>query len=141
MITDLTDVFVQALGRASQWHADQLSADLAGLIQAEGGRFEWGRASGEEWMALDGTERQLYALVWTHAPLAILQPHVSQALRDFLTLHDALLIEDADWHTAIYSIRPETIRAHGLPDFWPLDRDDPTEKSFSLLDLYTVTNN
>jgi hypothetical protein len=141
MITDLTDIFVQALGHASQWHAGAVSADLARLILEEGGSFEWGRTSGEEWMALDGAQRRQCALVWTHAPLAILKPHVSDVLRAFLARHDALCIEEADWNAVAYCIHPEVIRAHGLPYFWPPDPDDPTEKAFSILDLYDLTNN
>lgn len=141
MIIDLTDIFLQALSRASNWHAEDVSADLARLMQQEGGYCEWSRASGEEWMALDGAQRHLYALVWTHAPLAILQPSISDVLRKFLASHDALCIEEADWNAVAYCIDPEVIRAHGLPRFWPLDSDDPTEKAFSILDLYAVTNN
>lgn len=141
MIHDLTDLFLQALAHKGAWDAEQVSVELASLIRREGGDFAWGRTSGEEWMALDSAGAHQYALVWTHAPLAIIHPQVSVPLRDFLEHSNALLIEADDWHAVAYSIEPAAIRAHGVPDFWPLDQDDPTEKAFSILDLYDVTNN
>ncbi len=141
MIHDLTDTFLQALKRKGQWKPEEASGELAALAKQEGCDFQWGRTTGEEWMAIDSPSHGQYALIWTHAPLAIMHSYVSMAIRDFIERHNGQMIVADGWHVVAYRIDPDVIRAHGVPYFWPLDADDPTQNAFSILDLYDVTCN
>lgn len=144
ILYDLTPLFVQAFLRKGEWDPVQVSHEARALIQHEGGRFYWSRASGEQWIALNRKIGDLSALIWTQGPLALIAPAVSDALRAFLVRHAALTLEVADWYADVYRINPAPIVALGLTDFWPGGSHDPErahEKALCIADLLSLTDN
>ena len=136
---DLTDTFVAALSHKSGWDPTRVRADVIPILKREGGIFKWGQTAGEEWMTLESKGRENYALIWTHAPLAIVRPHIGETLREYLSLHNVCMIQADDWNAIAYSIDPAVVRTHGVPYFWHVSESDSFEDAFSVLDLVWAT--
>jgi len=135
---DLTSEFVGALARRSGWNPDYIGAEALHIVEQYGGAFYWGREAGEEWMHIHGLAGERHALIWTRAPLAV-TTMAATPLRTFLREHQVIVIDADDWDSLIYTIDPEVVRAHGMPDFWHASPWAVPVTGFSILDLVWAT--